>query len=88
MAGLPIPSISRLFLMMVGLHVMVGLTSVVAGIVAMVSRKCRGRHSTFGTLYYWSLFAVFVSAAILAAIRWVEDYHLFILGARSFAAAS
>ena len=39
-------------------------------------------------LYYWSLFAVFVSAAILAAIRWVEDYHLFILGALSFAAAS
>jgi uncharacterized membrane protein len=87
-AGLPIPLVSRFFLTIVGFHVVVGLTCVMTGIVAMVSRKSRGRHSTFGTIYYWSLSAVFVSATILAMIRWAEDYHLFILGALSFAAAS
>lgn len=86
-AGLPIPLVSRFFLTMVGFHVVVGLTCVMTGIVAMVSRKRRGRHSTFGTIHYWSLSAVFVSATILAVIRWAEDYHLFILGVLSFAAA-
>jgi uncharacterized membrane protein len=87
-AGLPIPSVSPFFLKMVGFHVVVALTCVMTGIAAMASRKGRGRHSTFGTIYYWSLSAVFVSATILAVIRWAEDYHLFILGALSFAAAS
>jgi hypothetical protein len=71
-AGLPIPSVSPFFLRMVGFHVVVALISVITGIVAMVSRKRRGRHSTFGTIYYWSLSAVFVSATILAVIGWAE----------------
>jgi hypothetical protein len=32
------------------------------------------------------LAAVFLTAASLAAVRWAEDYHLFVLGALSFAA--
>lgn len=86
-AGIEIPSVSPFFLAVVALHVLFGLTCVIAGIAAMLSPKGRGRHSTFGTIYFWSLSAVFVSATILSAIRWAEDYHLFILGAFSFAAA-
>jgi len=41
-----------------------------------------------GTIYYWSLSAVFVSATALSVMRWADDYHLFILGVLSFAAAS
>jgi hypothetical protein len=33
------------------------------------------------------LAAVFLTATGLAAMRWAEDYHLFLLGALSFAAA-
>ena len=72
---------------MVGLHVLVGLVCVLAGAVAMLSPKRSGRHPTFGTIYYWGLVAVFVSATGLSAVRWAEDYHLFILGALAFAAA-
>jgi hypothetical protein len=64
-----------------------GLMCVVAGIGAMLSEKGRGRHSGFGTTYYWFLFGVFVSATALAISRWDEDYHLFVLGVLSFAAA-
>ena len=39
-------------------------------------------------MYYWSLAALFATASVLAAMRWAEDYHLFILGALSFGAAS
>lgn len=87
-AGIEIPSNSPIFLMIVGFHVLVALVCVVTGPVAMLSRKRPGRHPTFGTVYYWFLSAVFASATGLSAMRWAEDYHLFILGTLSFAAAS
>jgi hypothetical protein len=65
-AGIPIPSTSPIFLTVVGLHVLVGLVCVVAGAIAMLSPKCRGRHPTFGTIYYWGLVAVH-QASITAA---------------------
>jgi len=86
-AGLEIPSDSPFFLAVVGIHVLIALVCVAAGIVAMVSRKGGGRHSTFGTAYFWSLALVSLSATILSALRWAEDYHLFVLGALAFAAA-
>lgn len=86
-AGIPIPSVSPVFLVIVGIHVLVGIVCVVTGIVAMLSTKGRGRHSNFGTIYYRCLLAVFVLATALAVVRWTEDYHLFILGALSFGAA-
>lgn len=70
------------------LHVPAGLTSVITGAVAAISRKRRGRHPTFGTVYYWALAAVFVSATGMALLRWNEDRHLFALGTISFAVAS
>lgn len=86
-AGIPIPSMSPTFLSIVGLHVAFGLACVITGAIAMLSNKGRGRHSNYGTVYYWCLAAVFVSSTALAIVRWVEDYHLFILGALSFAVA-
>ena len=87
-AGIPIPSTSPIFLAVVGLHVLIGLICVIAGAVAMLSPKRSGRHPTFGTIYYWGLVVVFVSATGLAIVRWAEDYHLFILGLLAFIAAS
>ena len=87
-AGIPIPSTSPIFLTVVGLHVVVGLVCVLAGAIAMLSAKRSGRHPIFGTIYYWGLVAMFVSATGLSAVRWVEDYHLFILGLLAFAAAT
>jgi uncharacterized membrane protein len=87
-AGIGIPSTSAIFLTIVGLHIALGLACVIAGAIAMLSRKAHGRHPTFGTIYYWCLAAVVVSATALAVMRWKEDYHLFLLGALAFALAS
>jgi hypothetical protein len=87
-AGIVIPSDSPFFLTLVGLHVLVALACVITGVVAMLSNKRPGRHPTFGTIYYWCLSLVFASATVLSVIRWTEDYHLFILGVLSFAAAT
>ena len=86
-AGIEIPSTSPIFLTIVGLHVLIGSASVVSGVVAMLSPKRAGRHPTFGSIYFWSLSLVFLSAAILSAMRWKEDYHLFILGTLAFTTA-
>ncbi|MEO7208037.1 MAG: DUF2306 domain-containing protein [Steroidobacteraceae bacterium] len=86
-AGIEVSSTSPVFLTIVGFHVLMGLLCVVAGAIAMLSVKRSGRHPAFGTIYFWCLSALFASAAGLAAVRWVQDYHLFILGTLSFAAA-
>jgi uncharacterized membrane protein HdeD (DUF308 family) len=85
--GIPIPSTDPVFLAIVGVHVVFGLAAVIAGVVAMVSGKGRGRHSKWGTIYFWFLFGVFGTMSALSFMRWAENYHLFILGTLSFASA-
>lgn len=86
-AGIEMPSTSPVFLTIIGIHVVLGLTCVVAGFVAMLSTKGGSRHSRLGTIYYWALSALFASATALSLMRWAENYQLFILGALSFGAA-
>jgi Phosphatidylinositolglycan class N (PIG-N) len=84
--GVPVPSVGPL---LPGRRAfLVGITCVVAGIAAMLSQKRRGRHSTFGTTYYWCLSVLVVSATGLSLVRWTENYHLFVLGALSLIAAT
>jgi hypothetical protein len=86
--GIQIPSTDPFFVgLIVVVHIPLGIACVAAGIVAMLSRKRRGRHSTAGNVYYWCLAVLFVSAAVLSAMRWTENMHLFTLGASSFACA-
>jgi hypothetical protein len=87
-AGIPLPSDAALFLAFIPVHVAAGLTTVIAGAIAMLSRKRSGRHPQAGTVYYWALAVVFVTMSALAFSRWNEDHHLFILGLLSFVAAT
>lgn len=87
LAGLEIPSTNPVFLTVVGFHILLGLACVITGAIAMLSQKRAGRHPRNGTIYFWCLAGVFLTMAALAAVRWAEDYHLFFLGALSFAAA-
>lgn len=86
-AGITIPSADPIFLSVVALHVPLGLLAVVTGAIAMLSRKQRGRHPRFGTIYFWSIVALAISASVLSLMRWSEDYHLFVLGVLAFIAA-
>jgi hypothetical protein len=82
--GIPIPSSSPVFLSIVAVHVAAGLVCTVAGIIAMLSPKRAGRHPTSGTVYYWSLFVVFLTMAALSILRWPHNTHLLVLGILSF----
>jgi len=86
-AGIEIPSSDPVFLGIVGVHVLLGLMCTITGIIAMLSNKRPGRHPVFGSVYYWCLLGVLVTASGLAAVRWREDYPLFILGVLSFGSA-
>ena len=87
-AGLEIPSTDPVFLAVVfAVHIPLGLACVVIGVIAMLSPKRRGRHSNVGTIYFWCLLSLFASATLLSIMRWADNYHLFVLGAMSFASA-
>jgi len=85
--GIVVPCDSAIFLVVLAIHIPSGIACVLAGLVALLSKKQPGRHPTFGTIYYWSLSMVFVSASVMTSLRWTQDYHLFILGTLSFTAA-
>jgi hypothetical protein len=87
-AGIVIPSTDPIFLtVVIGLHIPMGILCVVAGAGAMFCEKGRGRHSSFGTIYFWGLLALLASITLLSVMRWSENRHLFVLGLTSFASA-
>src|SRR5574341_1903910 len=86
--GANVPCDSAIFLALLVVHVLCGITCVATGIVAMLSQKHAGRHPTFGTIYYWSLSIVFVTMSGLSFMRWAEDWYLFVIGVLSFKAAT
>jgi len=86
--GIEVPSADPIFLGIVfAVHIPLGLACVIAGAVAMLSRKGQRRHSGAGKVYFWCLVALFASTAVLSVMRWAEDYTLFIFGATAFACA-
>lgn len=85
--GIPVPSTDPVFLSVVVIHIWFGLGAVVAGLVAMMSRKGRGRHARWGKIYFWCLAALSVTMTALSAARWAENYPLFILGLIALATA-
>ena len=85
--GFEIPYDGPLFLTILSIHILAGLTCVIVGLEAMLAKKRIGVHSISGSIYYWAILVVFVTATIIAAVRWREDYHLFILGLISFTSA-
>ena len=86
--GIPLPSDAPLFLAFIAVHLTAGLIAVIAGAIAMLSRKQAGRHPLAGTVYYWALSVAFITMSVLAFARWSEDSHLFILGLLAFVAAT
>jgi hypothetical protein len=86
--GDQVGSTAPVFLAFLAVHVLAGLTAVVTGAVAALARKGGPRHIRAGRWYYRAVTVVFVTATVLAAMRWRQDYQLFIIGAVAFAAAT
>jgi hypothetical protein len=86
-AGIVVPDAGPVFLAALAVHVAAGGTGVVAGLLAATARKRPGRHPRAGTVYLYAIGAVFLTAAVMAAIRWREDWHLFLIATLAFGLA-
>ena len=82
--GIPVPSDNKFFLTIVVIHILLGIICVLSGLVAMLSRKARGRHPLAGKIYYWGLFLIFITVIPLSIMRWPVNNHLLVLGFLSF----
>jgi hypothetical protein len=85
--GTAVGSTAPLFLAVLAVHVLAGLTAVLTGAAAALSRKGSQRHVRSGRWFYRAITVVFATAAVLTAMRWRQDYHLLLIGAVAFAAA-
>jgi hypothetical protein len=86
--GSDIGSTAPVFLAVLGVHVLAGLTAVVTGAMAALTAKGSRPHVRAGRWYYRALSIVFVTALALAAMRPREDYHLAVIGVVAFATAT
>jgi hypothetical protein len=86
--GTEVGSTAPVFLAFLAIHVLGGITAVACGAIAAIARKGSPRHIRAGRWYYTAITVVFITATILAAMRWRQDYYLFILGAAAFTAAT
>src|SRR5689334_6137138 len=76
------------FLAVLTIHILAGLAAVVTGAVAALARKGSPRHIRAGRWYYRAITVLFATATVLAAMRWRQDYYLFLIGAVAFTAAT
>ena len=78
-AGLHIPDAGPVFLAALAVHVLAGGAAVGSGALAATAKKRAGRHPRAGAVYLYAISAVFLTASVLAALRWREDWHLFVI---------
>jgi len=69
------------------IHIAAGSLGLVLGPVAMLSPKRRGRHTRVGTVYFWNMAVVCVSAVGLAILAWSQIWWFVPIAVFSFANA-
>ena len=82
--GVPMPNAGPVFTAALAVHIACGLTAVVAGALAATATKRPGRHPRAGRVYLWALAGVFITATIMATVRWHDDVHLFAIAVVGF----
>lgn len=86
--GDQVGSTAPVFLAFLSVHVISGLTAVITGAIAALSRKGSARHVRAGRWFFRAITVVFITATALAVVRWRQDFYLFIIGAAAFTAAT
>ena len=84
--GIPIPSTNNIFLTIVIVHILISLTAIVCGVLAMFTEKTSKNHKRRGNLYFWCISLSFVTIVILSIMRWPHNIHLLTIGIFNFGA--
>jgi hypothetical protein len=86
--GLPIPDAGPVFAAVLVLHISLGVTAVISGALAATAKKQPGRHPRAGRVYLWAVGGVVATASAMAALRWRQDAHLFVIAVVAFGLAA
>jgi hypothetical protein len=86
--GDQVGSTAPVFLAFLAVHIVAGLTAVITGAIAAVTRKGSPWHVRAGRWFYRAITVLFLTAAALTILRWRQDYHLLMIGAVAFTAAT
>ena len=82
--GTNVGSTAPLFLAVLSVHVLAGLTAVATGAMAALTAKGSRRHVRAGRCYYRAISTAFATALLLTAMRPRADYHLALIGLVAF----
>jgi uncharacterized membrane protein len=69
-------------------HIVAGMAATASGAIVLISGKGTRRHVRVGTVYYWAIGGLAVTAAGLTVVRGVRDLYLLVLGVIALALAS
>jgi hypothetical protein len=86
--GDQVGSTAPVFLSFLVVHIAAGLTAVMTGAIAALTRKGSAQHVRVGRWFYRAIAVVFLTATALSIMRWRQDYHLLIIGTAAFTAAT
>ena len=69
------------------IHIITGMICLLTGLLAGLSKKRRGKHTTIGEIYHGSFVFVFISAVVMSIMHWDESAYLFYIGVFSYSLA-
>lgn len=69
------------------IHIVTGFVCLIIGVIAMLSKKKKGKHTIAGEIYHWSYFLVFITAIVMSIFHWQESAYLFYIAIFSYALA-
>lgn len=85
--GLPTPAAGPVFDAALLVHIAAGITSVVAGMLAMLTRKGGPWHVRSGRVFLGAITVLFTTMLVMTVIRWPATIHLAALGTIALTAA-
>jgi uncharacterized membrane protein len=68
-------------------HIVLGISGLLLGPVAMLSRKCPGLHTNAGEVYHWVMLGLCLSAGVLAFLDWKRLWWFVLVALGSYAFA-
>ena len=79
----------RPFEIILAVHIVLGVTGLILGVIAMLARKRPGRHTRVGEAYHWVMLAVCATAGLMALLDWqrLRWFVLIAMGSYAFALA-
>ncbi|OZM56831.1 DUF2306 domain-containing protein [Lottiidibacillus patelloidae] len=76
-----------MFQLLLTIHIITGTVCLITGLIAMLSKKKKGKHTRSGEIYHWSYVIVFVTAVVMSIIYWEKSAYLFYIALFSYSFA-